>query len=501
MSLHIKGRRPTDKGKALKGVFGLKKKIFAIIMVFALIMTAFFLVNVNIVKYFVDDTQSMIDDTMNYYRFQNALSEEIKAFSRLEEDRTRGNMEDYQAACQKTQEYLQELPFDYEEIGEDRYAVTWNIRNSYPEYQKQRDMVVYMSSSDSQYIQELYRTYRMQEYLESYASRLMDEGLTQVNTYYEEESPGIQRMPYMLLLLSVLVFALLLIMAHIMTRGMVATILKLSEASEKIENNDFSFPDIKKSANDEMGQLVQAFNKMKRATGDYLAAMEKNRLMEKQLLQKELEQSQLEQRFSLAQLQLLRSQLNPHFLFNTLHMIACMAKLEEAPVTEQMMGSMSNLLRYSLRTTEPFAPLNQELKVVEDYMYIQKMRFGSRIRYYIDCQPGIDQEEIPVFLFQPLVENAVIHGIAEKEGGGAIYIRIRKKEEGLWISVADTGLGMSEEKLAEIREAFDKRGSGLGIGLGNIYKRISMFYQNGTVTINSREGCGTVVQMTFADRK
>lgn len=126
----------------------------------------------------------------------------------------------------------------------------------------------------------------------------------------------------------------------------------------------------------------------------------------------------VEQRFSFAQLQLLKSQLNPHFLFNTLNMITLMAQLEEAPVSEEMLVAMSNLLRYSLRTTEPFAPLNQELKIVEDYMYIQKKRFGERVSWDIDCNIKTDQIEVPVFLLQPLVENAVIHGISRKENGG-----------------------------------------------------------------------------------
>ena len=235
---------------------------------------------------------------------------------------------------------------------------------------------------------------------------------------------------------------------------------------------------------DEIGRLVSAFNKMKHATKDYVIATEEKRQMEETLYRHELERAELEKRFSMAQLQLIKSQLNPHFLFNTLNMMTRMAQMEEAPVTEEMLVAIGNLLRYSLRTSSAFEPLEQELKVVKDYMYIHQMRFGDRFRWEISCDRALYQEEVPVFMLQPLVENAVIHGISEKENGGSIHIKIKKNGDILWISVEDTGNGMSREKLASIRHAMETKGTGLGIGLGNIYRRISAYYEYGKVSID-----------------
>lgn len=237
---------------------------------------------------------------------------------------------------------------------------------------------------------------------------------------------------------------------------------------------------------------------LKHANKDYMGTMAE---MQERLYRQELEKAQLEQKFSLAQLQLLKSQLNPHFLFNTLNMITRMSQLEEAQVTEEMLIALSNLLRYSLRTTEPFAPLEQEIKVVEDYMYIQKKRFGERVQWKITCRVDAVTEEIPVFLLQPLVENAVIHGISVKEEGGCIYIRISRREEALYIEVEDTGIGMQPERLKEIQDAIRDRGSGLGIGLGNIYRRITAYYEGGKVSVDSVYGKGTVISMVLGKRK
>lgn len=348
---------------------------------------------------------------------------------------------------------------------------------------------------------DLYKTYQMQDFLKTYANRLTKVVLDEGNNFYEVKVQLLSQKSYILTLISFLSFGILFVFLHTMINSIIRIVLKLVLVASGIENNDFSIPDVSWKGKDEIGLLVSSFNKMKHAMRNYMLTMEEKRVIEDQLHQKELEKANLEQQFSFAQLQLVKSQLNPHFLFNTLNMITRMVQMEEAPITEEMLVALSNLLRYSLRTTEAFAPLNQELKIVEDYMYIQKKRFGDRIRYTIDCQIRADEVEVPVFLLQPLVENAVIHGITDKEDGGHIEIRIQKEGEILQIMVADDGVGLSEEKLRQIRNAGSQNGSGLGIGLGNINKRIKAYYEQGEVRIDSREGEGTTVTMVFGHRK
>ena len=273
--------------------------------------------------------------------------------------------------------------------------------------------------------------------------------------------------------------------------------VRLAHCSRKIARNDFSGNDVTVENKDEMGELVQAFNKMKHATEGHINTLkEKNEIAER-LHKEELGRIEMEKRLDAARLELLKSQINPHFLFNTLNMIACMAKLEEADTTERMISSMSSLFRYNLKTSEQIVPLAQELKVVEDYMYIQQMRFGSRIAY--DCRLEVDEEEtiIPAFTLQPIVENAIIHGLSKKEQGGKILLKIWKEGNKVIISVADTGVGMSQESLLKLRGALKAGGTArVGIGLGNICRRIHAMYKNGDFRIYSSQGNGTVVQVT-----
>lgn len=479
----------------------LRRKLYVIIGSVGIIMAASIFLNIKVAYIFIDNVSAIMDDNLACYKFQEAMGNETKRFARLLADRTLENEEAYKAAAGETRAYLNSLPYDYEKIGERRYAITWNILNGYSTYETQRDKVLGMETDEPGYIKELYKVYNMQSYLDSYGARLTKAVMTGGNDYYEAQLPILRRMPYVLIVISLAAFAVLLVSLRFFTGTLVKTLVQLSTVSRQIEVNDFSAPDVSWEGTDEIGRMVGAFNKMRRATQQYVATAEAKQQMEEQLHRQELERATLEQRFSMAQLQLLKSQLNPHFLFNTLNMITRMSQMEEAPVTEEMLVAMSNLLRYSLRTTNPFAPLEQELKVVRDYMYIQQMRFGDRVRWKIECSPDLYSREVPVFLFQPLAENAMIHGISQKENGGAVYIRVKQRGDRMRISIADTGRGMSQETLAGIREAARTKGTGLGIGLGNIYRRITSYYENGTVTIHSKENCGTVVQMEFGEMK
>lgn len=490
-------RRLTDSWYGLS----LKRKLYVLMISVTTFMAAAILLNIKVSYVFIDDVRQLMDDNLASYKFQESFGVEADVFADLVRDWSAENEQRFLTASRTTQETMDKMPYNYSKIGEDRYAITWSIRNSYAEYQKQRDKTIALKGSGQGYIAELYKTYQMQNYLQTYANRLTKIVLDEGNDYYGMKAQSLQQMPYILTIISCLSLGILFFLLRTMMGSIVNIVLKLVEVTVGIEKNNFSVPDVSWKGQDEIGQLVSSFNKMKHGMRDYLLTLEEKRAIEEQLHQKELERANLEQRFSMAQLQLVKSQLNPHFLFNTLNMIARMAQMEEAPISTEMLVALSNLLRYSLRTTEAFAPLNQELKIVEDYMYIQEKRFGDRIQWTVDCQIQPEEVEVPVFLLQPLVENAVIHGISSKESGGHIEIKIQKEGGILKITVADDGVGMNEEKLQQIRSASRQSGSGLGIGLGNIHRRIAVYYEQGEVRIDSQEGAGTVVTMIFGDRK
>lgn len=452
--------------------------------------------NMYLSNYVIGNFNMILNDNSKCQDLQQAMEMEAEAFEDFIRERNQENREVYGLACLRTEQCLKELPFDYRKIGAERYARTWNMINGYEGYQKMRDDVLQMDPEDGNYIIRLYQVYGVQEYLQTFARRLLQTTMAESDANYQAKAQLFYHLPSLIILVSVIMMVFSMGLTHLLSNTFLRPLSKLVGSTRKIAVNDFSGEDLVVENKDEMGEMVHAFNKMKHATKGYIDTLMKNYEMSELLHKEEMERVETEKRLQAARLELLKSQINPHFLFNTLNMISCMAKLEEASTTERMINSMSNLFRYNLKTSEQIVPLAQELKVVQDYIYIQKMRFGSRVQYDSDVRVDASQIMIPAFTLQPVVENAIIHGLAKKEQGGRIYLRAWLRGETLVLSVADTGLGMSEEKRQALLDALaGRRTERIGIGLGNIYKRIRSMYADGDLRIYSKEDRGTVIQM------
>lgn len=480
----------------------IKKKIgiFAAMVILIMALSATF--SICIMNFSLGGFNTILNDNSRCHDFQEALDLEIESFADYIRDATPDTRDQYVLSCVRTERCLRSLPFDYARIGTERYARTWSILNGYETYQAYRDELAETQVRESDFVERLYRVYKMQEYLQTYARRLVQVTLKEGNDSYQEKVPVFYNMPYLILAISAVFMGFVMFLTKILSNALVSPAVLLAQCARKIVKNDFTGEDPSVENRDEMGELVRAFNKMKRSTKGYIDTLKENHRMSELLHREEIERVEMEKQLSGARLELLKSQINPHFLFNTLNMIACMAKLEEAVTTERMISSMGSLFRYNLKTSEQIVTLARELKVVQDYMYIQQMRFGSRILYSCDLKVDAEQAMIPAFTLQPVVENAMVHGLSKKEQGGRVHVRIWEQGNRLVISVADTGLGMSEERLAEVTEAMkERRTSRIGIGLGNIYKRIHMMYKQGEFRIASIEGRGTVIQMFIPQEK
>ena len=416
--------------------------------------------------------------------FWSAMDAESSSFQYYAGDRTPENREKYEMSCARTRSALKSLPFDYEEIGADRYGVTWSILNMYENYAAARDAFLEMEEGAPDYLDRLYTIYRVQGYLATHAGRLEQMTVESGNERYEMQRPLFIIVPAVSILWGAAALLMVRWLNRSVQRNIVRPMVELAEDSRRIGENDFTGPDTHAEGGDEIASLVRAFCTMKASTRGYIEALTEKHKMEKQLDE--------------VRLQMLKNQINPHFLFNTLNMIASTAQIEDAATTEKMIHALSRLFRYNLKSTDSVMPLERELKVVQDYMYLQQMRFGQRIRYDTDCNQDTLEVLVPSFALQPLVENAIIHGISPKGQGGRIHVRSWMEGRRIWISVADTGRGMARERLEEIRRALARgEEKATGVGVGNIYRRVHGMYRDGEVFIYSSEGRGTVVQMAF----
>ncbi len=482
-----------------------KVRSFAVIVVMIIAIAVVF--NIYAIRFSIDGFGMVLDENRSCQQFMDALEKESDDLHEYMEVRSEKAMQDLQGTCGDTKWRMDQLPSDYFEIGPDRYATTWNIRNAYEQYAEKRDSLLQLDSSEENYITDLYEVYDRLDYLSAYARRLMQQTVVDGANVYTAKVPMYRRMPFILANITLFSMLLILFSSRLMTASIVEPVEKLSEQARRIEANDFSVQDVELENRDEIGDLGIAFNRMKHATGDYINTLQERNQIAELLHEEQLSNLEKEKQLENNRMELLKSQINPHFLFNTLNMISSMANLENAGTTEKMTQSLSALFRYNLGVKDQLAFLPMETGIAENYMYLQKMRFGARFDYEIRVPEDADRILIPSFTLQPLIENAVSHGLSRKEQGGKVTVLAEHAGDGrVRVTVKDNGLGMSNERREQIMKRLEGEengsSSGFGIGLGNIYKRVKGLYgDKGEFLIESEEGKGTSVIITIPDGK
>ena len=206
------------------------------------------------------------------------------------------------------------------------------------------------------------------------------------------------------------------------------------------------------------------------------------KIWDSNLNEKRLEQQRL--RLNEARLAALSSQINPHFLFNTLNSVASLIRLDPDQA-RQVVYKLSKILRRLLRQQDNLTTLGEELGFIDDYLAIEMVRFGDKLRFVKEVEPDTLDLLVPSMLLQPLVENSIRHGLASKVDGGTIRVRSRRLGSQLQIVVEDDGVGIPEARLARMFEQG-------GIGVNNVNERLKVLYGDSyRMWIDSRPGEGT----------
>lgn len=288
------------------------------------------------------------------------------------------------------------------------------------------------------------------------------------------------------------------------TYKMTDPIIKLSHSAEEISKGNFNVDEVIVTGDDEIRVMAEAFNKMKASVHNYIGALQSKAEIESRLMEKEMQNLKMQTLLNNAELQSLQSQINPHFLFNTLNAGVQLAMMEEADKTSCFLENLAAVFRYNVRRLDTEVTLNDEINNVRAYIDLMKVRFGDMIRFHIEIEnEEILQFPIPPLILQPIVENACIHGIGEKEEGGSIVIHAFKEDDENLIEIVDNGVGMADETIDRIFQKAQKddalpekpkKGHTTGIGIANVIQRLRLFYkQENVVQISSIPGEGTRV--------
>ncbi len=275
-----------------------------------------------------------------------------------------------------------------------------------------------------------------------------------------------------------LLIAVSLLLVFLVSSQIVRPLKKLASLMKYAENGDFNIK-INVSSKDEIGTLAQSFNSMTSKINSLI-----HEVYVEQIRQSELE------------LQMLQSQINPHFIYNTLESISMMATIHDDDTTSDMAANLGSILRYGINKTKEEVTVKEELDNLEKYIYLQDIRFHTVYTITLHVDPELYSIHIIKLILQPVVENAIYHGMKDIRSGGRIIITGYKRDTNLLIfEIEDNGKGMTGQLLQDLNDYInDKNNSFSSIGLRNVNKRIKIKYGDEFgLEIQSEPNSGTKV--------
>lgn len=285
--------------------------------------------------------------------------------------------------------------------------------------------------------------------------------------------------------------ALVTLLVFLLTRGITDPLQRLAEAAEQVANGSLVAEVSGPVANDEVGIVTAAFNQMVVSLKDNMEQARQRIALESAMKEKQL---LMEAHLKDTQLKYLQSQINPHFLFNTLNACAQLAMLEGADRTYTYVQNVADFYRYNVRKKDGVATLAEEIGLVDNYIYIINVRFSGEIHFIKEIEEGVTDVPMPAMILQPLVENSINHGLRDVEWEKKIWLSVYRENNRICVSVRDNGIGISPEQTQSILNN-DLNGNGLqehttGVGLRNVIGRLRLFYNRDDVMEITSTGSG-----------
>lgn len=263
------------------------------------------------------------------------------------------------------------------------------------------------------------------------------------------------------------------------SRQVTQNIRKLERTMRRVEDGDFTVQ-VPFTGKDEIGLLGRRFNMMLTRINDLI-----QRLYVEQMAKQQ------------AEFQVLKAQIHPHFLYNTLGSILWLARMNEQPTIAKMVKNLIELLKISVKRTSEYITVQEEISYVDNYLSIQQFRFENRFHINYEVDESIKHVRILSFILQPIVENALLHGIEMSKGNGIINIKAFPMKDQLVLQIQDNGIGMTEEKIEQVlsEESDHQQFPGLhSIGVANVNARIKLYYGEAYgLKYDSQLGRGTTV--------
>ena len=275
--------------------------------------------------------------------------------------------------------------------------------------------------------------------------------------------------------------AVALFFSRFVAKSITLPIQRLCDSMERVQEGDFSVSDIVVDSENEIGSLTKSFNVMTQRIHELMA----QNIREQEAKRK-------------SELKALQSQINPHFLYNTLDSIIWMAEGKKNEEVVLMTASLACLLRQSISNEDELVSIGQEIEYARGYLTIQKMRYKDKLEFRIEVEPSILNIRLIKLVLQPVIENAIYHGLKYKESRGLLLVKGFMKNGNAVLQVIDDGVGMDQETLDHIYERHKVDYHSNGVGIYNVQKRLQLYYGNEYgIVYESKPGEGTTATITI----
>lgn len=333
-------------------------------------------------------------------------------------------------------------------------------------------------------------------YINTYIDELNSQQFRNNSASYQTLREALEYLEISSLVLMTVMMGIDILMLFGITKGMIEPLTNLAETANLVGQGNFNVKMPPTDSLDEVGIVTRAFNTMVESLEEYIIRTTRSMEKEQQMMEREL---LMKNHLKEAQLKYLQSQINPHFLFNSLNAGAQLAMLEDAEKTCIFVEKMADFFRYNVKKGLEDASLEEELAAVENYIYILNVRFAGEIHFTRQADERIMDCRVPSMILQPIVENAVNHGIRNIDWEGCIHLEIMEEEGRIFIRIRDNGKGMSQERIQEVLSGQagdgEEQSDSTGVGMNNVISRLELYYnQKNLVEIRSRgENKGTEV--------
>jgi len=384
----------------------------------------------------------------------------------------------------------------YIEKDEDSGIYLRNLNNMFDNYRTQSyyliNQTIYQQQLDSKSYDKLTGLKTLFNYINKHSKSLVVSYLNYSNSEYSNTLIKYKNTENKIY--TALIFILLISFVFIMliSRDLNNTMGKLRSYAELLSAARWEIPDLKDQKYDELNSLAKAFDKMKHSIREFIEELNEKAEIENNYHIEQLKSAEKDKLIKETQLSALQSQMDPHFLFNTLNTISRVAMFEYADETVKLIEATSKILRYNLDCKDKMVKLKEEIRMTKAYVVIQETRFQDLMSFSFDIDKNLYNVKVPPMLIQPIVENAIIHGLREKDKGGIINIAVKAQDSFISISIVDNGIGMDKEKMNTIMS--EVKNESVGLGVFNVKKRLELYFnRNDLFVIKSQIGEGTEV--------